>query len=107
MRPLIASLLVLTNCATAAAPESRPAAYSPLPCLDDTGQRELLAGFELELGDERAKTAVCSSKLADALEREAFERQQTVIVGIAAGVAGVAVGAAAAVLLTTAATRAP
>ena len=60
-------LVVLTSCASAAAPASKPvpavtAQADTLPPLDGEGQREMLAGFELELGDERAKTAAANQR---------------------------------------------
>lgn len=53
--------LVLQSCAHAAAPASSPVAASlPADCLDLNGQRELLAGVELEIGEQAAHLARCN-----------------------------------------------
>lgn len=63
MLRMMTFLVALTSCAHVVGPGSN--AVTP-GCLDEQGQRELLAGFELELGDERAKTAACrAEKSAD------------------------------------------
>lgn len=74
MRQIALCLLVLSSCAPAAAPASRPVAFAPAMALDAQGVRELLAGVELELGDERAKTA-------DAEQRVEAARTHTIIAG--------------------------
>lgn len=79
MRHLMLLLVALMSCAPALGPASRPVAVAPastpaesLPPLDDRGQRELLAGFELVLGDERAKTAAADQRASDAERRTAL-----------------------------------
>lgn len=52
MRSLMLSIVVLTSCAPAAAPASRPLSVR---YLDEGAVRELLAGVDLELGDLRAE----------------------------------------------------
>lgn len=90
MRQVAMFLLVLNSCAHAVAPASRPALPAPTGLtsavvLDEQGVRELLAGVELELGDERAKTAA-------AQQREAEARRWTLISGIVGAVLGAVVG---------------
>lgn len=73
--PFVALSLLASGCAPSLAPATRPTAglSVPLeprpvktpPCpygLDEQGTRELLAGFELELGDEREKTKACEAR---------------------------------------------
>jgi hypothetical protein len=98
MRLTAIFLLVLNSCALVGAPASKPALPAPtgltatLTSLDGQGQRELLAGFELELGDERAKTAAANQRAAKA--------EADRIVGIVLGfvVGAIAGGATAAAL---------
>jgi hypothetical protein len=59
--------------------------------------RELLAGVEVELGEERAKTAAALAQLK--LEQEAATRER-VYTGIGSGVVGALVGALLVFLLT-------
>ncbi len=66
--------------------------------LDETALKELLAGFELELGDEKAKTARCleeKKQFNDALiESRANNTIRPALIGGAVGIAiGVAIGA--------------
>lgn len=67
--------------------------------LDNTGVREMLAGFELELGDERAKTAQQKTRADLSEDREkklrAFSDEQqsrAIWVPAIAGAGGVALG---------------
>lgn len=73
-------LVALTSCAPVVAPASRPLTEN---CLDVQGQRELLAGFELELGDERAKTAECKAEAT----------QSKVGYALGGGILGLVIGA--------------
>lgn len=69
MRRVALLTLALTSCAHVAVPASRPVAMewpADASPLDAQGVRELLAGAELELGDERAKTAAAEQKLEHA-----------------------------------------
>lgn len=78
MRLTAMLLAVLMSCAPAAGAENKPATPAapllPAPTgltttlepLDGQGQREMIAGFELVLGDERAKTAAASQRAAQA-----------------------------------------
>jgi hypothetical protein len=86
MRHLMLLLLASTSCAPAVGAASRPVpASAPVvpdgvtcdaPCL-----RELLAGVELELGDERAKTA-------GAEQRAAAAEDKKILVGVLGAVVG-------------------
>lgn len=79
MRLTLLLMLGLLSCAHVPAPAARPTSASPqadvdvpLPShgLDAQGVRELLAGFEYELGDERARTAAEKTR-ADYAEYDA------------------------------------
>lgn len=87
-------LVASMSCASVGEKASKPFAASQ-PCLDMQGQRELLAGVELEIGDARAKTAACQDKMK---RMQADHTQSKVMWGVigallGAAVAGVAIGA--------------
>lgn len=118
---------VLISCASVGGPASRPQAALSVPIEPrapvtepesyrlrtggDQGVREMLAGFELELGDERAKTAAEAEQRKHAEEAAQFwqgraEQQQRDelwrLIGTGVGsalvgalIAGIAVGVAA------------
>lgn len=120
-------LLTLNACASAAGPASRPLAATPplaagheltpitlapcttcaaprklalLPPLDDTGQRELMAGFELELGDERAKTKAAETQTHQLEGALAAEKARSMWVpALIGGTVGVVIGFALGVLV--------
>lgn len=120
MHPRLLSLLASLLFACAAAPASslpagvmpvhfddsrepvrfvQPPANEVLPPLDDAGQRELVAGFELELGDVRAERdrALAGERFARdaARDAQAAAVRSAIwpwVVGIGAGLVGTAVG---------------
>lgn len=87
MRHLMLLTLALSGCASVAAPASRPVAPASAPVVPDGMTcdtpclRELLAGVELELGDERAKTA-------GAEQRAAAAEDKKILVGVLGAVVG-------------------
>lgn len=81
MLRMMTFLVALTSCASVVAPGSNASTES---CLDIRAQRELLAGVELELGDERAKTAACRAE----------QRSDRVGYAVGGGIFGVVVGGA-------------
>jgi hypothetical protein len=93
--------LVCSACASVAGPASR-AATLPVDCLDVQGQRELLAGIELELGPQAAQLARCNARVGGA-ERYAAEQgkraeaadARAVWVSVVVGVVAASVGAVA------------
>lgn len=77
----------------------RPAPGEVLPPLDDAGQRELLAGFELELGDALADRDRARAEARFATDAARAAQAAAVrsaiwpwVVGIGAGLVGTAVG---------------
>lgn len=63
---------------------NKPIAAS-LPCLNEQAQRELLAGFELELGDQKAQTIKAENRAASA-------EVGTLRTGLLAGLIGALLG---------------
>lgn len=104
--------LVSPSCAPAAGPASSPAqqaATLPLGCLDYQGQRELIAGVELEMGERAAELARCfvqrraAVKFGDAQSSRADAAESRLQWAIPVGtIGGVAVGAGVAVGVETA-----
>lgn len=111
MLRLLMLMLALMSCAHADAPASSPLAgmtetleavgrstqqlATPRPPLNDIGVRELLAGFELQLGDERAKAARAMRE-RDAANRygdaEKTRADNAILWQVLAGVGGGALG---------------
>lgn len=69
------------SCASVVAPVSEPIAASQ-PCLDIQGQRELLAGVELVIGDEKNK---CDARVKQV---QADSLQSRIIWGLVGGLIG-------------------
>jgi hypothetical protein len=101
--------LVLQSCAHAVAPASSPASASTMAvdfdCLDLQGQKELLAGIELEAGEQAAKLARCNVqrgaavKFGDAQAQRAEKAEGRLlwalpVTGIGAAILGAVIGAA-------------
>lgn len=90
MRHLMLLTLALSGCASVvepasksvAAPASAPVVPDGMTC-DTPCLRELLAGVELELGDERAKTA-------GAEQRASAAEDKKILVGVLGAVVGAA-----------------
>jgi len=114
MRPSFLFAIVLQSCAIAPSSASSPVVAASAPshviATDDGNcdlacQAEVLSGFELELGDERAKTAASNAR-GNALEKKIIELQDVArslqahaLYGpLIAGAVGVVVGGLLAVL---------
>lgn len=72
-------MIALNACASVAAPASEPASAAatlPVDCLDVQGQRELLAGIELELGPQAAQLARCNARVSGADRYAAAQAQR-------------------------------
>lgn len=109
--------LALLACAPVAGPASSPLYAGTMPvdfgdCLDLEGQRELLAGVELEGGEQAAALARCNVQRGAAVKygdgqasrADAAEKRLTWAIPLA-GTGGAIIGAAIAALAAWAATQ--
>ena len=88
----LSATLLLTSCSPAlisSAPVVAKASDDPLTPLDEQAVRELLAGVELELGDERSRTYAAQLRAADAIH----QRNLAIMGAAFAFILGGAVGA--------------
>lgn len=122
MRLILMFALVSQSFACAAVPASKPALanadvlpvdFGDTDCLDLQGQRELLAGVELEGGEQAAALARCNVQRGAAVKygdgqaaaRDAAEKRLTWAVPLS-GIGGAVLGAAIAALTAWAITQA-
>lgn len=87
----LSATLLLTQCSpasTSSAPVVARANDAPLAPLDETAVRELLAGVELELGDERARTHAAELRAHDAIAQRNLAIMAAAIAFILGGAAG-------------------
>lgn len=88
----LSATLLLAHCnpaLTSSAPVVARASEPPLTPLDETAVRELLAGVELELGDERARTHAAQLRAHDAIS----QRNLAIMAAVMALVIGAGAGA--------------
>lgn len=87
----LSATLLLQQCSpalTSSAPVVARASDAPLTPLDEQAVRELLAGVELELGDERAKTHAAEMRAHNAISQRNLAIMGAALALILGGAAG-------------------
>lgn len=91
---LLSATLLLQCCSpvsTSSAPVVARASDAPLAPLDEQAVRELLAGVELELGDERARTHQAQLRAHDAIAQRNLAIMGAALAFVLGGAAGAAI----------------